>query len=167
MQIVEDMPLSERALYAVVAVSIAVTTVVIASVAYVYTSSEYSWNPSIRDYDGDGVRNSKDLYPRDPEFWDRASATVTVTIANDYGRDLQYTVLCLGSTATGTIADGSNVNQTMTVSWAIGKVNTTHANVLVRGFCWDSSSYIDIELPEVPIDLGPGGWATVTVTIES
>jgi hypothetical protein len=110
-----------------------------ASLLYIYQSSEYSWDSSIRDIDGDGVTDSDDLYPSDPMLWGRASATVVVTIVNDYGRDLSY--FFVGVDGTGYIGmffnqidNGQSAVETLVYSWDVGQTPPSQGVATVRAY---------------------------------
>ncbi|UCE91724.1 MAG: zinc ribbon domain-containing protein [Methanobacteriota archaeon] len=69
--------------------------VMVASLAMntVYLDPSSSWNPAIRDHDGDGVPDESDPSPFDADVWAYGSATVILAISNDYTRPVCFTWL--------------------------------------------------------------------------
>lgn len=65
-------------LVVLILVSLAVNTI--------YLDPSLSWDPAIRDHDGDGVPDESDPNPTDAEIWTYGSATVILAVSNDYSR---------------------------------------------------------------------------------
>ena len=162
----ENMRLSRRSLFAFLAMLIMASTV--ALVAYAYESPRYSWSPSIRDHDGDGVPDSKDAYPYDSEFWGRANATLVVTIVNDFGRDLNYELHASFMTISISrpIADGSSVIETHALSWRTGENDTLWCEVSVWGCFFNGDSRIDVGGPHEWIAFSPDETVSITLTMK-
>ena len=149
----------------------AVALVILASVLYIYL------RPSgIKDSDGDGVADWKDSFPLDSTIWSVASATINVTIVNEYGRDLNYEFFYYvgGSPTTfvkeGAIANGSSVVATLVPSWATGDVNTTSCHLSVWCYYYGPDIYgnntlYDAGLPGKWITLSPDQVCEETITI--
>jgi len=150
----------------VLVTAIAVAEAVVIATLFVYYSPDYSWGASIRDRDGDGVPDSKDALPDNRLVWGRASATVVVTIVNNYGIDLNYTLYCLGADIPGTIANGSSVNETLLGSWDIGVYYSGTGVALVQAYYYDNGLYTVAATPEEHFGLIPDQTLSVTVTIE-
>ena len=160
------MRLSRRSLFAVVAVLIMASTV--ALVAYAYGSPRYSWNPSIRDHDGDGVPDTKDAFPSDSEFWGRSNATLVVMIVNDFGRDLNYELHAslMTKSISRTIANGSSVIETLVLSWRTGEKDTLWCEVSVWGYFFNGDFRIDVGGPQEWVVFSPDETISITLTIK-
>ncbi|HEX9909054.1 MAG TPA: hypothetical protein VGB78_11435, partial [Thermoplasmata archaeon] len=175
-------------------VSVIVAVVVILSVLLIYYSPNYSWSNSIRDYDGDGHPDAKDLYPydstewadadgdgipdskdsfpQDPEFWGNASAVVAATIVNNYGRDLDYDFHYVYSHSivdlvkSDTVANGSSVVEIFLPQWATGEVNWTSGYFQLNCHFYDGDLYINPGYSILgPMDLDLSPGETTSVTL--
>jgi len=150
------MPMSKRSRYAILS-TIAVVSVVIAasSINFIYHSPKYSWNPAIRDSDGDGVPDSSDLRPHDPSIWGYGNAIVNLTIYNksngsspaDYVNFSAYWQVTNETWEYGTeimgIQPGSAGHGSFNVSWLMGE-DTYDLSVYVKTEEWRTGPMIPI-----------------------
>ena len=152
-------------------IAVIVIMAISSSLLLVYLDSAYSWDPKFRIYDedGDGVEDSVDKYPSDPEHWDDASSTVIVTIENGLEADIYFNLLLvvdsgrLLTARSGTIAEGGYAHETVVLSWRIGDYTTTKCLVQVRGYLHDGETYTPVTNSVVWLDLSPDetAWATL------
>lgn len=79
-----------RKITTVIVVVLVVFIVASLCINTVYLDPDSSWNPAIRDHDGDGVPDESDPSPYDADICCYGSATVILAISNDYTRDVQF-----------------------------------------------------------------------------
>lgn len=85
-----DLKARRRRKLVVAATIIIALAIIIPSVVYFYEDPRYSWNSSIRDHDGDGVPDNSDPRPFDRSILAWASATVNLTVHNNYSNSVDF-----------------------------------------------------------------------------
>lgn len=141
------MQLSKRELYIIVAAHIVAFVVIIASITYIYESPELSWDPSIRDTDGDGVPDKSDPKPFDVNVWGLCEGYINLTIYNNATDAIVFFItassldLIQGLSLDYLYADPyDNLTQHLNLSWWGGPVST-EVSVRVFGSVSDWSGW--------------------------
>jgi hypothetical protein len=108
------------------AATIIALVVIISSVAYVYTSPMYSWNPAIRDHDGDGVPDGQDAARTNKTIWGTASAIIHVRMQFSVVNNQSYIIKFNGELEmNGWVNFSDSAVLDLTFTWLYGTVNST------------------------------------------
>lgn len=87
------MKMSKRSRYAIISTIWVVSVVVAAfSINFVYHSTKYSWNPAIRDSDGDGVPDKYDPQPLNATIWSIGVGFINLTIRNNNSQSVEFLI---------------------------------------------------------------------------
>lgn len=142
---------------------VAVVAIVIIAALAVIGLSWDALTESEPDSDGDGVPDSRDAAPNDPNLWNTASATVIVTIQSDHLLfSVDYSLYLNGVLkATGTLNAGSATTKTITHSFLTGITTTTAVVVLATS----TGGGFGDESDQRTLTVANGGTYTVTLTI--
>jgi hypothetical protein len=98
-----------------------------ASIAFIYESPKYSWNPAVRDHDGDGVPDKLDPRPYDAGISGIDVGFINLTIENHEGYAYGFLVRAWSSNLTRNLTYSSpdiepngTLNTMLNISWWTG-----------------------------------------------
>lgn len=118
---------------------------------------------SIHDSDGDGVPDSDDVAPNDPNIWASASATIIVTVQSGHWLFSVHYYLYLNDAlkSEGDLAAGASRIVNIDVSWTYGANSGNTVVVMATS----TGGGLGAESDQLTVTLLPNDTKTVTLTI--